>query len=78
MASLNPSSIYTPTGHDGWRFYISLSVSSTSGNNVTIKYSITTDRNGSSSSYIQVSATSFSINVFLSFSKAKSLSAKAE
>lgn len=62
MASLNPSSIYTPTGHDGWRFHISLSVASTSGNNVTIKYSITTDRNGASSSYIQVSATSFSIN----------------
>lgn len=62
MASLNPSSIYTPTGHDGWRFHISLSVASTSGNNVTIKYSITTDRNGSSSSYIEVSATSFSIN----------------
>lgn len=62
MASLNPSSIYTPTGHDGWRFHISLSVASTSGNNVTINYSITTDRNGASSSYIQVSATSFSIN----------------
>lgn len=62
MASLNPSSIYTPTGHDGWRFHISLNVASTSGNNVTINYSITTDRNGASSSYIEVSATSFSIN----------------
>lgn len=62
MASLNPSSIYTPTGHDGWRFHISLSVASTSGNRVTISYRITTDRNGSSSSYIEVSATSFSIN----------------
>lgn len=62
MASLNPSSIYTPTGHDGWRFHISLSVASTSGNSVTINYSITTDRNGASSSYIEVSATSFSIN----------------
>lgn len=56
MANLNPSTIYTPQGHDGWRYRIELYITGTSGQSATIYYKVIADGSlASGSSWIQTS-----------------------
>jgi hypothetical protein len=70
MASLNPNVIYTPQGHDGWRYRIELSIASTSGQLATINYSVIADGSlASGSTWIQTSNLSLYINSSLTDTK---------
>ena len=63
MANLNPSVIYTPQGHDGWRYRIELSITGTSGQSATIYYRVIADGSlASGSSWIQTSNMDLHVN----------------
>ena len=63
MANLNPSVIYTPQGHDGWRYRIELSITGTSGQSATIYYRVIADGSlASGSTWIQTSNMDLYVN----------------
>ena len=63
MANLNPNMIYTPQGHDGWRYRIELSITGTSGQSATIYYKVLADGSlASGSSWIQTSNMDLYVN----------------
>lgn len=67
MATLSPSSYYTPTmtaqaGYSGWRYHIVLSINSTSGNTANINCKVTCDKNTGNASAIRISNASLAIN----------------
>lgn len=63
MANLNPSVLYTPQGHDGWRYRIELSITGTSGQSATMYYKVIADGSlASGSTWIQTSNMDLYVN----------------
>lgn len=62
MASLSPSTVYTPTGHSNWRYKIEFSIASITGSTVNIAWEVTCDGASATSTWIRTSAATFSIN----------------